>query len=117
MLVQLNCFVVLTKSEYFVDSTKKFILIKQKLFDLTKFSWIFNKTVLLVQDKFFSLSEQLIQLCPLGYMDLFKASHSIAEVKQLLARLYLDGGCRLKLKLISIHDEIFLGINEIWLEF
>ena len=37
-LIQSNCLVVLTKSEYLVDSTKKFVSIKQNLFDLTKFS-------------------------------------------------------------------------------
>ena len=37
---------VLTKSEFLVDSTKKCISIQQNLFDLTKFSWISNKTVL-----------------------------------------------------------------------
>ena len=34
-LIQSNCLVVLTKSEYFMDSTKKFISINQNLFDLT----------------------------------------------------------------------------------
>lgn len=33
-------------------------------------------------------------MCPLGYMELFKASHSIDEVKQRWARLYSDGGRR-----------------------
>ena len=46
--------VVLTKSEYLVDSTKKFTSMNQNLFGLTKFSWISNKKVLLVQELFFS---------------------------------------------------------------
>ena len=29
---------------------------------------------------------------PLGRLELWKVSHSITEVKQRLARLYLDGG-------------------------
>ena len=49
-----NCLVVLAKSKYLVDLTKKFISINQNLFDLTKFSWISNKTVLLVKEIFFS---------------------------------------------------------------
>ena len=47
-LIQSNFLIVLTKSEYLVDSIKKFISINQDLFDLTKFPWVSNKTVLLV---------------------------------------------------------------------
>ena len=37
-LIEPNCLIVLIKSEYLVNSTKKFISINQDLFDLTKFS-------------------------------------------------------------------------------
>ena len=50
-LIQTNCLFILTKAEYLVDSIKKFISINQNLFDLTKLSLIFNKTVFLVQEK------------------------------------------------------------------
>ena len=41
-------------TKYLVNSTKKCISINQNLFDLTKFSWISNKTVLFVHEKMFS---------------------------------------------------------------
>ena len=37
----------------FSNSTKKFISINENLFDLIKRSWISNKIILLVQEKFF----------------------------------------------------------------
>ena len=48
---------VLTKPEYLIDSIKKCIPIDQNLFDLTKFAWISNKKVLLIQEKVFSVSK------------------------------------------------------------